>query len=884
MNDIVIEILNQTNQGRDLIVECHPEFEGIPDDKKVKLRDEKCGSAHIHLMDGVYILKDFGDSTKGKNGIAVFAETHQMEFKDAVHYLAVRFGLDKNNGNAFGPKIEQRSLSGELKYKEHKHELKSSFTKDELRFLGPHVTEEIATKLSWHSVARIIICKDDKEVVINSTPAYPIFLRDLHDVKTGEVIGHKIYQPRYQTKADGKNYKFSYYPAGIQPGTYIHGLYELERAVESGEKNVKIVIVSGERDALVAKSMGYFPIWLNSETKDIPLALISRLFSFTKEVYYIPDVDATGKRQAMKNLVLYPLLKTVWLPESIKSKYGDQFKPCKDLRDWAAMYPSKDEFSKLMNTAKSYQFWDYTEKGVMVINQDNLLYFLNMNGFWRVKNDITDKYDFVHIDGKIVKTVCEDDIRHFIINWSQKETSAVRNLLLKNRKAAMEQLKDLAVIDIDLTNATGRSQVFCFENMQVMVTDEDIYEIDKDSHSYFKEKKVINHRLELLPKMFEIEEYQDSEGKKQYGIFPTVDNCKLLAVILKTSWIHWKEQEMGAEPTAEQNEEEMRSITSKMFAIGHLLHRYRQKSRDWAPLLMDNNTNVDSSVAEGGSGKSFIFTDVLPNMGYEVIRYAAKKKNPLEDDFIFDQVTEDTDVFVIDECPDGFEYDKMNSSITDSITVNKKNKSRITIPYKLSLKIAFISNFVPHDFGGSAMRRHMPLTYSDYFHYASPTNGHTTTRTIRDDFGMVLMGEDYTWEDWNRDLNFCIQCEFFYLKVVNETNDKISPDMTNIMKRHNSTQYSAEFDDWADNYYGMKEHLNCDILVETLVNDYNQCGYFPKIEKKSMKRQLKAWTGCHDGLEFNPLEKCNDKKGRRIKCKCDGHSSEKIHIAGNYDE
>ncbi len=119
--------------------------------------------------------------------------------------------------------------------------------------------------------------------------------------------------------------------------------------------------------------------------------------------------------------------------------------------------------------------------------------------------------------------------------------------------------------------------------------------------------------------------------------------------------------------------------------------------------------------------------------------------------------------------------------------------------------------------------------------------------------------------------------------VVNTDNDKLSPDMTNIMKRHNSTQYTAEFDEWADRYYGDKSHLNCEILAESLVLDYNQSGYFPKIEKKGMKRQLKAWVGCHDGLEFNPLEKCNDKANHRIKCTFNGSTTEKIYIAGKYE-
>lgn len=881
MYDLNEEIFKLTNQGRDLIVECYPQFEGIADDKKVKLRDEKDASAHIHLYNGVYILKDFGDSSPGKNGIAVFAETHGMEYNDAIHYLAVRYGLDKNGGKAFGPDFERRPLSGTMKENERHFEFKS-FSKEELRFLAPCMTEEIAAKLHWHSVARMIIAKKDYELIISSTPSFPIFARELHDMNTGEIMGYKIYQPRYQVGADGKNFKFAYSPTGMEPGSYVHGLYELERAKENGETIEKVAIVSGERDALVAKSMGVYPIWFNSETKDIPPLVVNRLMDVAQEVYYIPDVDSTGKMKGMENIVLFPLLKTVWLPESIKSKVGDQSKPCKDLRDWAGMNPTKNDFYRLLNTAKSYQFWEKDDKGKTILNYDSLLYFLNMNGFWRIWNEITKEYEFVRITDKIVTPVTLEEIRNFITEWSNDESSQIRNFILKNRKTNIEQLKDLPVINIDFKNATKTSQVFCFVNMQVMVTDESIYALDKDSYCYFKEKKVIKHRLELLPSMFDVEEYLDTEGKKKFAIIPTTDKCKLFLVMQRTSSLYWQLSESGIELTQEQKNQEMACLTSKMFALGHLMHRYRMKSRDWAPLFMDGNTKIDSSVAEGGTGKSFLGKDVLAHFGYDTVVYIPKKKNPMEDDFIFDQLATDTDLFVVDECPDDFEYDKFNDMITSSFNVNKKNKSRFQIPYELAPKIAEITNFVPHDFGGTASRRRMDVTVSDYYHYASSTNGHTTTRTINDDFGMVLMDNEYPKEDWNRDFNFLLQCEQFYLMAVNTLHDKISPDMTNIIKRHYCSKVTPEFNDWAEKYFSKSEHLNCFILLETMVTDFNIQKYKYTIDNKYLKRQLKAWVMCQDGLEFNPLDKCNDKKDHRIRSFCNGQYLEKVYIAGKY--
>ena len=872
------QILQKTNGGRDLIVECYPVFSGIKDDMMAKLRsDEKVPSAHIHKVNDRYILKDFGDSKKGMDGISVFAQTHGMSREEAIKQLAKRYCDNDVRHSPIGPTFDTRPLSGTMKQGERKYEYKQSFTPEELRLLAPKATEADVTSLGWHSVAQTIVCKDDKEIVIKSTPSYPIFARDLHDSTTGDIIGHKIYQPRYQSKGDGKNFKFSYSPSGMQLGSYVHGLYELERDKKEGNKQVDVIICSGERDAIVAKSMGYAPIWFNSETKEIPSDIITKLKELANRIYYIPDIDATGRNMGMANIKRFPELICVWLPEDMKQRKGDQHKPCKDLRDWAETHRSKKEFANLLNTGKRYQFWDFTDKGKPFLVPDSLLYFLNINGFWRMKNSVTDEYEFIHIDGHIVKQVSPEDIRRFVVEWAANLPPFVRDLIYKGRKNAIEQYKDLAVIDIDFKSATTNSQAFCFQNKQIMVTDESIYEIDKDSEVFFLEKKVIKHDITLLPPMFEYEEYTDSKGMRSFSILPRTDKCKLFHVLIRTSMIHWQKTE-SSELTEAEEMEENKSLAAKMFAIGHLTHRHREKTRDWAPMLTDNNTDIESKVAEGGSAKSFLFTDVLPNCGYEVVKYVSKKKNPLEDDFMLDQVTPSTDVFYVDECPDRFEFDKLNAYITDSFIVNKKNKSRFTIPYKQAPKISFITNHAIHDFGGSAARRHMYLTYSDYFHYASPTNGFTFSRTIRDEIGMVLMGDDYPEEDWNRDLNFILQCEQFYLHAVSVLNDKITPELDDILRRHNSTEYTEAFDGWATNYFDNPSHLNCSIVIDLMVNDYNK-DHFPHIEKNELKRQLKAWVACQEGMEFNPLEKCNEKKCRRIKCTFQGKNSEKIHIA-----
>lgn len=104
---------------------------------------------------------------------------------------------------------------------------------------------------------------------------------------TPEVKFYKIYEPLNPDK----QWRFSYTPEGVKPKDYINGLSELkalyrefnsreEAAFKKNPANAEkpykeqklqeAFICSGERDALCVKSLGFSPIWFNSETYKLP--------------------------------------------------------------------------------------------------------------------------------------------------------------------------------------------------------------------------------------------------------------------------------------------------------------------------------------------------------------------------------------------------------------------------------------------------------------------------------------------------------------------------------------------------------------------------------------------------------------------------------------
>ncbi len=884
MNSLYTSILENTNGGLNLIYDCYPHIRNAKQGGFFAIRDEKHPSAHIYNKEGIYLLKDFGGSAdKARDGIHVYADVNNMTIQQAVSTLATELNL-KEDKHVNEPVITSCDAN-DADYEEGKRTFvfNAKPSSSELAFLAPHAKAETLDRLNWKSVKSMDFYKNGKKITVNSTPSYPIFARAMHEVETGEFLGYKIYQPRTAEKM----FKFSYYPTGMLPGTYWHGLYELKSLFEKDQKRLdSVVVCSGERDAIVVASMGFYPVWANSETTLLNDSIYAELNKYAKRIYLIPDIDDTGKEMGLKNMRKYPEIFVVWLPEEMKNRLSDQRKSCKDLRDWAQMHPTKKDFCALLSKARPYQFWTWDrKKGKGTLSQDHLLNFLEINGFAKVLNPLTKDYEFVHIQNHIVSPVTTKDMRNFIIESIKDEPTYIRDLVICSKCTECKRLEDISVRQLDFTNATANSQVFFFGDKQFHVTAEGITEMDESSKVFVREEKISNHEVSLLPPIFTWKKTDavDVGGAPIYeiGMPENVVPCKLFDFFYYSTMLHWRFSENG-ELTKQQEEEENRALAVKLFHIGYMLHRKRLKSNDWAPIMMDYNTPVDAEGANGGVGKSFLYQDVFPSVGYKVVKVRKQAKRPSDSDFLFDQVTADTDIVYFDECGKDFHYEDLNDVITGDMVVNKKNKSMFTIPYAQVPKLAFLTNYVPKDFDASSDRRHIYDVSSDYFHQKTSTNSYAETRTIMSQFGGALMQDDYSAEDWNADLNLLMQIEQFYLDV-RKSGLKPTPPMSNIMKRHDNGLLDADFVIWADSFYSDTHNLNTAIPLSELLRNYRTfTNSFSQPDKKQFKKNIRIWASLNS-LEYNPLDVCNDKNNRRIKFRNGTFTDEKIHLRGTYD-
>lgn len=406
------QILEATNGGLDLITRFLPMARL---NKHFKIRHEGTESANISKKDGIYFVKDWGDSggfySHSKHGIHIYAKELGLTYYEALLQLGKEFGLI--NDSATREKnisvCSFTEFNGELNDEGFCYETKD-FTPYELEILGPLVTEEVCRKYGLYSLKSYSWLKKEegkqKELcnvyTVESSDTFPVFA---FIIKSGggkpalyheEIDGQKrvkIDSPEperhwlkiYKPKSLDKKYRFSY--LGKKPSQHIFGLenmkvvYNKLQATANDEdfdddgipikmkKLDRIIICSGDRDSLNMASTGETVVWFNSETAEITESQIAMFFKYAEEVINVPDLDPTGYDAGKKLALEHIEIKTAWLPESLSKTKDFRGNPKKDFTDYMkqeAEWEDKEQkalklkVKRMLELARPAKFW--TEK------------------------------------------------------------------------------------------------------------------------------------------------------------------------------------------------------------------------------------------------------------------------------------------------------------------------------------------------------------------------------------------------------------------------------------------------------------------------------------------------------------------------------------------
>jgi len=913
---LITKLYDATNNGLDIIFFYYPQARECDSGQKKFFRirsSDKTPSASLKQIKGVWRVTDFGDDASAIDPISICMREHHIEFREALHRLCDQYGVSSSPISATNKaEMEVRPAADAEPEGEFKFELNEKFTEFELSVLGPMVTADTCARYSYFSVKSYTITKNRKTTTIRSTDTYPIFMRECGNFR-------KLYQPLNHDKA------FRFFYNGTKPKDFINGLKELESAYKNyikkldeeeledfGEEKApdtskkkkprklpEAIFCSGERDALNVAGMGYFPLWLNSETAHISKFEMNEIAKLVEKIYNIPDIDETGIKKAKEFALEHIEVFTVELPKWLPTYKDSRGKPRKDLRDYLDLRNSKYHFDALLNMAKPCKFWEtvWVKDGKRVeINSVYFLHFLKYNGFGKITDKATGVVTYCRIKGhKVERIITGKTIRNFVINYLEEKQIelSVHNLFINSTKTNISMLDNMADVEIDFTDHTMNSQLLFFDNIAINIFKDKIEEIRGDGLSCkVWESEVSPHFFRRLPRSFE---WNWDVEEEKYNLDIKNTDSHYFRVLINASRVFWREEleynnpdyELtlsqyhfdinGLRLKGEEREEQIAHLLNKIYTIGYILHNYKSYAKALSVWIMENKV-TEESESSGGSGKSFMI-DFLKNI-CNIITLPGRDKELTKRQFFMDRVTEYTDIIRVDDAERYFQFNAFYSFITGDMEINKKFEGSKEISYKQSPKLVITSNFPPRDDDGSTMRRMLMCVFSDYYHKKTDKNNYQESRTIQDDFGYELHNELYKAEWWNQDFNFCVDCLQFYLSTL-ERDYIVYPPMYRVQERINLAQIGEAFKEWADVYFAEEsENLDKKILKSTVHASFdpNYDKSSAKMTSSSFKKKLKTWIKTKNYIEcFNPQELQNDKEGRILN-KIDGETREFIYI------
>jgi len=459
-------------------------------------------------------------------------------------------------------------------------------------------------------------------------------------------------------------------------------------------------------------------------------------------------------------------------------------------------------------------FWDKSEKGVIRIVHILFKQFLEDNGFYKYCPEGGKNYIFVKVTNNLIDHTSEKEIKDYVLTHLQKlDDIGVYNYFADNTRFFKEEfLSMLSTIDILFIEDDKDTSYLYYRNCAVQVTKDEVKSIDYlDLGGYVWKDHVID---------------------RDFNMCEVTDRCDYKKFI----------RNICASDDGR--------IDSMESTIGFLMHGYKNLSFCPAVIL---NDEVISDNPEGGTGKG-LFMNALSNMKKVVT--IDGKSFAFERSFAYQLVSADTQILVFDDVKKYFDFERLFSIITEGLTLEKKNKDAIKIPFSKSPKIAMTTNYAIKGSGNSFIRRKWELELHQYYSKAF---------TPLDEFGKLMFG-DWNDDDWCEFDNYMIGCLSNYLHT-----GLVKSKFVNLKIRQLSAETSHDFIEWCGLVEGQPKNntMDTDIrlykneLYNDFVNEYPDYG--PKSKMTISRTKFYKWLVAYGLFKYGVApEEGRDMMGRWI--------------------
>mgnify|MGYP003115956072 FL=1 len=439
------------------------------------------------------------------------------------------------------------------------------------------------------------------------------------------------------------------------------------------------------------------------------------------------------------------------------------------------------------------KFWSKNEKGTIKVIPILFKKFLEDSGFYKYCPEGGKNYVFVKVTNNLIDHTSEKEIKDFILNklYYYEDVSIYNYFADQTRLFREEFLTLLSTIDIYFIADTKKSSYLYYKNCAVQVTKDEVIAIDYvDLGGYVWKDHVIDRM------------YKECESNEcDYQTF--INNvCGQQA-----------KRKISMEST-----------------IGFLMHGHKNLSYCPAVIL---NDEVISDNPEGGTGKG-IFMNALSHMKKLVT--IDGKAFTFERSFAYQLVSADTQILCFDDVKKYFDFERLFSVVTEGLTLEKKNKDAIKIPFSKSPKIAITTNYAIKGAGNSFARRKWELELHQHY---------TKSYTPQDEFGKLFFG-DWDSDEWCFFDNYMIYCLQLYLKE-----GLIQSEFVNLKIRQLSAETSHDFIEWCGLLEGQEENQKLSIGIQIsknemyfdFINEYPDYG--PKSKMTISRQRFYKWLHAY---------------------------------------
>lgn len=360
-------------------------------------------------------------------------------------------------------------------------------------------------------------------------------------------------------------------------------------------------------------------------------------------------------------------------------------------------------------------FWTITEnskgESKIIIEPFKLMSFLKDQGFYKYYPENAEQPVIISVTANKVKLSSAAVIIDFISNHLlELDMIDVYNYCFRNQSLFNDKsLIWLKSMDLIMLKDTKESSFIPFKNGVVQVTKNSVELIDYlNIEGYIWENQIINRNFS----------YSETYKNDFQDFISKVSN---------------------------KDKSRIESLES---TLGYLTHTFKDKTDQKS--IIFNDQEIDDNP-NGGSGKSLVLT-ALSNFR-KIVKIDGKAFDPSKGDFVYQRVNLDTQILAFDDVKRNFNFESLFSLITEGITVNRKNKDEIFIPFERSPKIVITTNYVINGAGSSHDRRRHEIEFYQYFN---------EKRNPQSEYGRLLFDE---WDssDWIKFDNYMIKNIQLYL-------------------------------------------------------------------------------------------------------------------------